>query len=649
VVPPPTFTLTPGKSYVYKSTATGNKTLTFVDCGGKDVAVEEQGRDHHWTPIEGNLYNMTLNGVILIDGVEQHSTTLEVGAFCGDECRASEYASFFPPTNQYVVTLTILSNVASGETITFKLYDPDRDLEMDGTNTVDFVNLNQIGTMGDWYQLEFVTPEPTGFHFTVAGNWSVAANWQGGALPGANDAVSIDADCALDQDAAVASLTVSDNTTLTLQSGKTLTVSGDLVNAIETDLVIEDGAQLVNASANVSATVEKDIVAYSANNPYGWFTIASPMDAMAIEGSDFLTPEYDLYRYNETSLTHEEWENYKYEGNAGFTAFENGRGYLYANSNTFSPTFTGTLNNAAVNYALTYTECTDGLEGFNLVGNPFPHVIYKGAGGSIDDAKLASGFYTLTNEGAWHVHTFEDAILPGQGILVKTSEAVNLTIAKSNTASTAESGGAKAATGRLGVSVEGADGHDRAFVYFSQGVGLDKMDNFSELAPKLWIRDNGNDYAIAHVNNDYEALDLYFGNRQAGDYTLTVNAKDTNFNYLRLIDNLTGANVDLLEQPGYSFHAAGNETEARFRLEFKVTTGVGECQQEEQFAYVSDGNIIVNGTGTLQVIDVVGRQLYIHEINSAFRIPNSTFPSGVYLLRLVNGESVRIQKIVLNN
>lgn len=486
------------------------------------------------------------------------------------------------------------------------------------------------------------------FHFTTAGNWSVAANWQGGALPSTSDAVSIDADCALDQDAAVASLTVSDNTTLTLQSGKTLTVSGDLVNAIETGLFIEDGAQLVNASANVSATMEKDIVAYGANNPYGWYAIASPMDAMAIANSDFLTSEYDLYRLDETNLTHGEWQNYK-AGHEDFTTFENGRGYLYANSNTFSPAFTGTLNSEDVTYTLTYTNRDDAVQGFNLIGNPFPHVIYKGADGAINSDKLASGFYTLTNEGTWHVHTFEDAILPGQGILVKTSEAMDLTIAKDNTAASAESDGAKAIVGGICVSVDGSNGHDKAYAYLNRGVGLTKMDNLNEEAPSLWIHDNGNDYAIAHVNNDYEALDLYFGNRQAGDYTLTVNAKDTNFNYLRLIDNLTGTNVDLLEQPGYSFHAAGNETEARFRLEFKVMTSVGECQQEEQFAYVSDGNIIVNGTGTLQVVDVAGRQFFTHEINSVFRIPNSAFPSGVYLLRLVNGESVRIQKIVLNN
>ena len=199
------------------------------------------------------------------------------------------------------------------------------------------------------------------------------------------------------------------------------------------------------------------------------------------------------------------------------------------------------------------------------------------------------------------------------------------------------------------MSVDGSNGYDRTFAYFGQGIGLDKMDNFSELAPSLWIRDNGNDYAIAHVNNDYESLDLYFSNRQAGDYTLTVNAKDTNFNYLRLIDNLTGASVDLLAQPSYAFRAAGNENEARFRLEFKVMTGVEECQQEGQFAYVSDGNIVVNGAGTIQVVDVTGRQLFSREINSAFRIPNSAFPSGVYLLRLVNGESVRVQKIVLNH
>ena len=410
-----------------------------------------------------------------------------------------------------------------------------------------------------------------GFHFITAGNWSKASNWRDGALPGANDAVFIDANCTLNVNANVAVLTVTTGKKLTLQSGKTLTVTGNLTNTSTTGLVIKDGAQLINATSNVAATMEKGIAAYPSSGPDGWYTIASPMDEMPIAESDFLTPNFDLYRFDETNLTHEEWQNYK-ANHPDFATFEKGRGYLYANSNSFAPAFMGTLCNTAATYHLTYTERPDALSGFNLIGNPFPHVIYKGAGGAIDNAQLASGYYTLTNEGAWHVHTYEDAIMPGQGILVKTMAGLDLTIAKSNATALSESCNAKASSSRVVLKVSGSWGEDRAFVYFGQGIGLDKMENLSRSVPSLWIRDNGHDYAIAHVDSDCESLELFFSNMQSGDFTLSVDVSDTSFSVLQLTDRITGVTIDLLQQPSYVFHSAGQENEARFSLTFKMKT-----------------------------------------------------------------------------
>jgi hypothetical protein len=411
---------------------------------------------------------------------------------------------------------------------------------------------------------------PTAFHFITPGNWSNAANWQYGALPGVYDIVFIDANCQLDMTTEVAELTVSNGQSLTLQPDKTLTVTGNLTNTSTEGLVIKDGAQLINATGNVAATMEKDIVAYGNDNPDAWYTIASPMDEMPIEGSSFAIPEFDLYRFNENNLTNEEWENYK-GGLADFTTFENGRGYLFANSNAFSPAFTGTLNASSVTYPLSYTERpNDPLSGFHFIGNPFSHDIYKGAGAAIDDANLASGYYTLTNEGTWQVHTFEDAIHPGQGILVKATAPTVLMIAKSTAVATAETGEAKRETSPLSISVKGENGQDQAFVYFGRGNSMEKMGGFVAQEPSLWVRDNGKDYAIAHVEKADETLELCFSSKQVGDFTLTVDRNETEFEYLQLVDHITGLTVDLLKQPTYGFQAAGQEPEARFSIRFKV-------------------------------------------------------------------------------
>ena len=403
-------------------------------------------------------------------------------------------------------------------------------------------------------------------HFTRVGKWSDASNWHEGVLPSVNDAVSIDDNCTLNINAEVAQLAITPGVTLTLQSGNTLTVTGDLTNTVAANLVIEDGAQLVNASENVAATVKKNVTAYGSDNPNAWYIIASPVISMPIDSSGFVTPEYDLYRFNETNLTNEEWENYK-ANLADFTTFENGRGYLYASGNDFTSTFTGILNASAVTIPLTCTERPDDpLSGFNLIGNPFPHNIYKGAGGAIDNANLASGYYTLTNEGTWQVHSFDDAILPGQGILVKANAPTDLTIAKSNAVASSESGITKQA---MTISVSGETGTDRVMVCFGQGNGLSKMAHQSVQAPSISIQSEDGEYAIAHVANDSGSLELLFNNNQPGEFMLNFSIDDAAFTYLHLIDKETGNDINLLQQPSYSFIAKGREKVQRFMLVFE--------------------------------------------------------------------------------
>ena len=103
---------------------------------------------------------------------------------------------------------------------------------------------------------------PTEVHFTTPGNWSEPSNWQYGTLPGANDEVFIDAPCQLDQNATVADLTITANQSLTMQAGKTLTVTDTLTNSVVSALVIEDSAQLIHNNIGVQATVKKTISGY---------------------------------------------------------------------------------------------------------------------------------------------------------------------------------------------------------------------------------------------------------------------------------------------------------------------------------------------------------------------------------------------------
>jgi hypothetical protein len=224
------------------------------------------------------------------------------------------------------------------------------------------------------------------FHFTTAGTWSTASNWQGGTLPGTNDVVIIDAPCQLDQNATVAAQTVSEGQSLTLQSGKILTVTGNLTNTVATGLVIEDGAQLVHNVANVQATVKKAISQFSGTSD-GWHLIALPLTGSSNVASvtNLLEGEYDLYGYDEATTY---WKNRKTTG-SGFTELETTKGYLYANGEEVTLGFSGTLENssATITVPLSFTDGAH-LSGFNLVGNPFPCNAY-----------LNREYYVLTTDG----------------------------------------------------------------------------------------------------------------------------------------------------------------------------------------------------------------------------------------------------------
>lgn len=448
----------------------------------------------------------------------------------------------------------------------------------------------------------------------------------------------------------MASLTVEDPTRmLVVASGSVLDVT-DLSTVHVSNLIIEDGAQLLNASEGVLATMQKTVEAYAdITVPDGWYTVASPMVPSPVEeGSNLLFPDYDLYYFDETNLTQEEWRNYKNNANNGFTAFEAGRGYLYANGTSFTPIFKGTLNHADVTFPLTYTNARpDDLKGFNLVGNPYPHNIYKGAGGAIDDNHLASGFYVLTNDGSWMAETYETAILPGQGILVETAVAGDLSITKSNAVATGETISMKHTRGdalpRIAVNLSNGVYSDVAYLYLGEGHNLDKIGHFNPNNPSLYIHEDNHGFAIAFMDESTESVEIWLDNQLPGDYTLKVDAKDLSNGYLHLIDYVTGADIDLLRNPSYSFKATGREYASRFKLVLQY-----EADLEQPFAHFDGTEWVISDYegAVMQVVDVMGRVLWNGQAKPHFSTVG--LPSGVYVFRLVNGENERVQKVVLN-
>ncbi len=428
-----------------------------------------------------------------------------------------------------------------------------------------------------------------------------------------------------------------------VESGNVLDVE-TLTTVHPSNLIVEDGAQLVtNSTAMV--TVQKNILAYEiADEHDDWYTLASPVTGVIESASNMTSNDFDLFFFRE-NIVKKEWRNYKNAENA-FVNFESGRGYLYANSEDMTLNFKGTLNAEDATYAMTYTATRpDDLKGFALVGNPFAHNIKKGSGCAIDDARLASGYYTLTHSGEWEAHTDDETVTSCQGILIQTSEAGDLTIGNVVASASASKSAGK---GHLALEVEGAQGRDKAFVYFGEGIGLNKMAHFND-APMLYLRQNAKDYAIAHYAADETVgeVPVFFQASENGKYAISIANAGLGFDYLHLVDNLTGADLDLTDaqHQTYTFTAHSDDYAARFKLVFQMH------QEEEDtavsFCYFADGRLVIpsiEGEAMLQIVDMSGRIVSSQMVKDSYNQPLN-LNAGVYVVRMGD----KTQKIVVSS
>ena len=408
----------------------------------------------------------------------------------------------------------------------------------------------------------------------------------------------------------------------------------DAVNAqgayfqLQKSLVANDIDAIVLNWGNT--TVEKFITAATnwSTESNGWYFIASPITEAYTPTGGMIANDYDLYRLNNNT-----WENIKAssdENHSDFTALVNGRGYLYANSNDQTLVFTGTAKTYNANYSIPVSK------GWNLVGNPYTFNTWAN-----------TPFYTMNTEGTGltaNTVSTSTAIPPCTSIVVNAVG--DGSIIFSNTMpsqSNHNSGNLQITLSQQMVTRSGATNTtmDNAIVSFNESDLLEKF-NFGDNA-KLYIPQGDMDYAIAYSEKQGE-MPLNFKATKNGSYTITVNAEGLEMDYLHLIDNLTGADIDLMTTPSYSFEGKTDDYASRFKLVFSA---VDNDNDNENFAFISNGEIIITGTGTLQLIDMLGHQLFSREATSDFRLPTSDFSNGVYVLRLINGENVKTQKIIV--
>ena len=169
---------------------------------------------------------------------------------------------------------------------------------------------------------------------------------------------------------------------------------------------------------------------------------------------------------------------------------------------------------------------------------------------------------------------------------------------------------------------------------------------------KLYMPQNGEDYAVVRGSNSGD-IPVSFEPAEDGYYTISVDVRNTNMRTLTLKDKVRNVSIDLLRTPNYQFKASTDDRADRFVLSFRTNSGIYKEKivkgaNPEDFGFFNNGNWIIDNEGeaTLQVIDLNGRVLSSENIYGSTSIQVDAAP-GVYMLRLVNGDNVKVQKVVV--
>ena len=291
----------------------------------------------------------------------------------------------------------------------------------------------------------------------------------------------------------------------------------------------------------------------------------------------------------------------------------------------------------------------DDLKNLTLVGNSYAEeydfMVYDADQGDVVEAFTS---YTLNDEGDGFNTNNDYYVMPGPleaFFVLATGENQTVvkyaqTIGRSNP--------------KLNVKISRQNGTllDNAIVSFAAGSMAKKL-YLTDNSTRVYFPISNQDYAVVRVQSEGDQP-VNFKAKENGTYTLSVETKNVEMNYLHLIDNMTGTDLDLLAlrqaqgSAAYTFEAKTTDYASRFRLVFSASSISEDADSDNAFAYFNGSSWTINNIGeaTLQVVDVMGRILSSETISGNAEVGINQ-PAGVYMLRLVSGDSVKVQKVVV--
>ena len=356
------------------------------------------------------------------------------------------------------------------------------------------------------------------------------------------------------------------------------------------------------------------------------------------------------------------------------TTLTPGKGYLVSIDQDQLLQNKGTLNNGDVSITLHYTPHNEwaGLLGYNLIGNPYQSYLdfsgfasknmelwaAKGTEPTYAVYDAAMGGYIQYKEGTSRgAKAATGTLNMHQGFIVRTSTATTVTFTntmRSNDANGATFRDEQPAYPLINLTVTDDEGvNDFAVLELGRDndEGAEKL-RANDSKGWLYLHHGSENYGILFRSEVEDYQPLWFEADEAGTYTLSWETANVEFESLTLVDNITGRVTDMLATSSYAFEADPSQYESRFKIVIGDWKDVEENEVPEPvegptFAYQSGDEIIVDGEGLLEVVDMLGRVVVSRDASQASGLSTAGMTPGVYVLRLNDGKGTRIQKIII--
>ena len=336
----------------------------------------------------------------------------------------------------------------------------------------------------------------------------------------------------------------------------------------------------------------------------------------------------------------------------------------------------GTLNNGEFTIPVTYTNVNDvngyntGRTGYNLLGNPYQS--YLDFDAFVDENATLLGNSNFANTyavydpetGKWlqykattskEATTADRYINMHQGFFIQVNAGGNITFNNGMRTNTAGSGFRAAENHYPLINFTLTDsegGNDVAVLE----VGRPENDGAKKIfvsssTGRLYLRHDSEDFAILFRDMTKGSQPLYFDAKENGTFTLSWNTANANFQSLTLVDNIAGVKYDMLTHDSYTFEGNTDNYKSRFKVVIGEFADVEENEEpaiESNFAFFDGSEWVVNGQGQLDVVDMLGRTMLSERLTSdQSRVSLEGMAQGVYLMRVTNGNEVKVQKIVV--